>query len=101
MIENLAKCGCGSEAYAHMIGYMKTEGYYISCEECGMKTAIFETLEEAAKTWNTAMGKRTGECECIGFCVSQCTVCGATFFHELEYENFCPNCGVKWRGGHE
>lgn len=100
MIENLEKCGCGGEAYAHMIGYMKTEGYYISCDECGTKTAIFETLEKAAKTWNTAMSKQTGECKCVGFLTSQCTVCGATF-HELEYENFCPNCGAKWRGAHE
>lgn len=54
-------CGCGGEAYSHMLGNAITQGYYICCEECGTKTAVHGTLTEAVKAWNIAMsGNETG-----------------------------------------
>ena len=58
MNEKIANCGCGSEAFCHMIGNKEMQGYYICCEECGTKTAIHETLAEAVTTWNRAMGAK-------------------------------------------
>ena len=39
--------------------------------------------------------RKKGELKTIGFLTSQCSECGVQF-HELEYTNYCPNCGVKW-----
>ena len=39
--------------------------------------------------------RKKGELETVGFLTCPCSECGARF-HELEYTNFCPNCGAKW-----
>ena len=39
--------------------------------------------------------RKNGELKTVGFLTCQCSECGAQF-HELEYTNFCPNCGTKW-----
>lgn len=36
-----------------------------------------------------------GELKTVGFLTCQCSECGVQF-HELEYTNYCPNCGTKW-----
>ena len=39
--------------------------------------------------------RKEGKLKTVGFLTCQCSECGAQF-HELEYTNFCPNCGAKW-----
>ena len=39
--------------------------------------------------------RKKGKLKTIGFLTCQCSECKAQF-HELEYTNFCPNCGTKW-----
>ena len=39
--------------------------------------------------------RNKGRVETVGFLTCQCSECKAQF-HELEYTNFCPNCGTKW-----
>jgi len=39
-----------------------------------------------------------GEWEYISFMTVKCSNCKETF-HELEGDNFCPNCGADMRGG--
>lgn len=43
----------------------------------------------------TESERKKGRLQTVGFLTCQCSECG-TQFHELEYTNFCPNCGVKW-----
>lgn len=97
------RCGCGGEAFAHMIGNEIMNGYYICCEECGTKTAVSGTLTEAITAWNRAMGQRTGEWEIeedydgdtlyrCPFCESLWTLYDGTP-EENEYE-YCPKCGA-------
>lgn len=105
-------CGCGGEAYYHMLGNAITQGYYICCEECGTKTAVHGTLTEAVKAWNIAMGERTAKVERKSdtYVVTppkstttsyetrtnlweECGNCHAMgMYHGW---NYCPKCGVK------
>lgn len=41
--------------------------------------------------------RKKGRLKTVGFLTCQCSECGAQF-HELEYTNFCPNCGADMRG---
>ena len=40
--------------------------------------------------------RKMGEWKNVGFLTCQCSECGAQF-HELEYTNYCPNCGADMR----
>ena len=57
---------------------------YIS-NDCDIKTCPYRTEYKKGKWKNVA------------FFTRECSECGAQF-HELEYDNFCPNCGVDMRG---
>ena len=54
---------------------------YIS-NDCDIKTCPYRTEYRSGKWKN------------IAFFTRECSECGAQF-HELEYDNFCPNCGTK------
>ena len=54
---------------------------YIS-NDCDIKTCPYRTEHKNGKWKNVALFTR------------ECSECGAQF-HELEYDNFCPNCGAK------
>ena len=54
---------------------------YIS-NDCDIKTCPYRTERQIGKWKNVALFTR------------ECSECGAQF-HELEYDNFCPNCGAK------
>lgn len=56
---------------------------YIS-NDCDIKTCPYRTEHKNGKWKNIALFTR------------ECSECGAQF-HELEYDNFCPNCGVDMR----
>lgn len=43
---------------------------------------------------------KNGKWKNIALFTRECSECGAQF-HELEYDNFCPNCGADMRGGNE
>ena len=57
---------------------------YIS-NDCDIKTCPYRTERKIGKWKN------------IAFFTRECSECGAQF-HELEYDNFCPNCGADMRG---
>ena len=38
--------------------------------------------------------RKKGKLKSIAFLTCECSECKAQF-HELEYDNFCPNCGVE------
>jgi len=125
----LSRCGCGSEAFSHMIGNAETHGYYICCEECGTKTAIYDTLTEVITAWNRAMGTdvrtlmkvfaydatcavcekkkdRTAKMETVEKPnVFKCSECGQ-YFHSTAWGSpveYCSRCGAKldWSERHE
>lgn len=50
------RCGCGGEAFTHILGNEIAKGYYIACDECGTKTKVFGYEAEAIEAWNRAMG---------------------------------------------
>ena len=54
---------------------------YIS-NDCDIKTCPYRTERKIGKWKNIALFTR------------ECSGCGAQF-HELEYDNYCPNCGAK------
>ena len=56
---------------------------YIS-NDCDIKTCPYRTERQIGKWKNVALFTR------------ECSECGAQF-HELEYDNFCPNCGADMR----
>lgn len=56
---------------------------YIS-NDCDIKTCPYRTERKIGKWKNVALFTR------------ECSECGAQF-HELEYDNFCPNCGADMR----
>ena len=99
------RCGCGGEAYAHLIGNSDAKGYYICCEECGIRTEIFETLTEAAKAWEKAFAKdinvpakeRTYKVTDIHVDEYYCPACGAEIphSHEDKGDNYCRECGAR------
>ena len=43
---------------------------------------------------STESERKKGRLKTVGFLTCQCSECGAQF-HELEYTNFCPNCGAE------
>ncbi len=57
---------------------------YIS-NDCDIKTCPYRTERKIGKWKN------------IAFYVRKCSECGKEFY-ELEYDNFCPNCGANMRG---
>lgn len=57
---------------------------YIS-NDCDIKTCPYRTEHKNGKWKN------------IAFFTRECSECKAQF-HELEYDNFCPNCGADMRG---
>ena len=57
---------------------------YIS-NNCDIKTCPYRTERQIGKWKNVALFTR------------ECSECGAQI-HELEYDNFCPNCGADMRG---
>lgn len=56
---------------------------YIS-NDCDIKTCPYRTEHKNGKWKNIALSTR------------ECSECGAQF-HELEYDNFCSNCGANMR----
>ena len=56
---------------------------YIS-NDCDIKTCPYRTERKIGKWKNVALFTR------------ECSECGAQI-HELEYDNFCPNCGADMR----
>jgi hypothetical protein len=61
---------------------------------CEMPIYVFDKLWNGIRDLPSA--ERKGEWKNVGFLTAECSVCG-TQFHELEYTNFCPNCGADMR----
>ena len=59
-----------------------------------MARILSELLEEKSSEDGEPEMKKA-ELKTIGFLTCQCSECGAQF-HELEYTNYCSNCGAKW-----
>ena len=87
-------CGCGGEAKV-----WQPYRYVVICKKCNTKTMGYTTEAEAIMAWNRAMGataepeRKKGEWKNIAFYARKCSECGKEFY-ELEYDNFCPNCGA-------
>lgn len=100
----LIPCGCGGEASV-CYGFEHRNIYAVECNKCGICTCDYDTEAEAITAWNRAMSsaepeRKKGRLKTVGFLTCQCSECGAQF-HELEYTNFCPNCGADMRGEDE
>ena len=67
-----------------------------SAIDCLLSTGWLQMHDQ---TLNVSSGpeRKKGELKTVGFLTCQCSECGAQF-HELEYTNFCPNCGAEMRG---
>ena len=53
MSEKLKACPfCGGEAFVHILGNEIAKGYYIACDECGVKTIVFGYETKAIEAWN-------------------------------------------------
>ncbi len=95
-------CGCGGKSDIHFIGntyigeYHKFIGkYFICCEECGIKTSIYNSKKEAIEAWNKAMGVRTAMVIkgsdgmiTVAACENCCTVVSI-------FDKYCPSCGTR------
>ena len=87
----------------------RTMGEFYRMDEFCTDCKEYDHEKHCCPRWNRVI-KRTvnelkaerkkGNLKCIGFLTSQCSECGAQF-HELEYTNFCPNCGADFRGNNE
>lgn len=55
---------------------------------------LIELIEEKSSE-DAEPEMKKAELKNIGFLTCQCSECRAQF-HELEYTNYCPNCGAKW-----
>ena len=55
----LVHCGCGGEAYSHLIGVpgIGEPDWYVECDNCGIRTSEYKIEEEAINAWNTAMNR--------------------------------------------
>jgi DNA-directed RNA polymerase subunit RPC12/RpoP len=103
-------CGCGGEAFTHILGNEIAKGYYIACDECGTKTKVFGYEAEAIEAWNRAMGadqfregtkkiERTAKVSEIAT-RSYCGECGERLddYDDICGEppiKYCPNCGAR------
>ena len=91
------KCGCGGDAYAHLIGNTEATGYYICCEECGTKTAIFDTLKGASDAWEKAIGKEKDCAHCVSYdkVKGYCNNYGLWIGDAFGCKDFAPYCEVN------
>ena len=67
-------------------------------KECDLFVAMREQIYYNINTLENlpdVKPEKTGKLKCVAFLTSMCSECGAQF-HELEYTNFCPNCGIKF-----
>lgn len=69
-------------------------GYQHQGEDWAVGLCIAESIVEEAESVESKWKK--GRLKTTGFFTCQCSECGAQF-HELEYTNFCPNCGADMR----
>ena len=103
----LVNCGCGGEAFVHLMRFEKSESrYYVQCDECGMRTEIQWTESEAITAWNKAMGgtekssivERTAKVETVEKPnVYKCSECGQ-YFHSTAWGSpveYCSRCGCR------
>ena len=116
-------CGCGGEAEVRGFENLDDSvSIYVCCSKCHTSTVSFtgdQAEANAVEAWNHAMGAtdihvgdkfakdicvldkvRKGKWKNIALFTRECSECGAQF-HELEYDNFCPNCGADMRGKNE
>lgn len=72
-----------------------------SIDDTLMDLANYCLLELTERRWDELKTvepeRRKGELKTVGFLTCQCSECGAQF-HELEYTNYCPNCGADIAG---
>ena len=100
-------CGCGGKGDIHFIGntyigeYHEFIGkYFICCEECGIKTSIYNSKKEAIKMWNKAMSERTAKVKLQDICwedtrrykEGMCVSCGRSVYDHVKY---CDECGCR------
>lgn len=62
----------------------------------GREDRYIEGYEEAKRE----SARPQGEWKNVGFMVCECNNCKEQF-HELEANNYCPNCGASMKGGAE
>lgn len=112
MNEKLLPCPfCEGEAFTHILGNEIAKGYYIACDECGVKTKVFGYEAEAIEAWNrrSERAERTAKVEKVDTNsphsqVYKCCKCGQ-YTHRTAWSrdvHYCPSCGSKleW-GDHE
>ena len=62
-----------------------------------IEDALYEGTLKALSLPSAEKEREKGEWKNVAFLTCECSECGAQF-HELEYDNFCPNCGANMRG---
>lgn len=77
----------------------KTESNYEVCAGIVFhNSGIYEVSVDGNRTIVSKVSERkTGKWKYIGFMTVECPECHAQL-HELEYTNYCPNCGADMRG---
>ena len=104
------RCGCGGEAFTHILGNEIAKGYYIACDDCGTKTKVFGYEAEAITAWNRAIGakdinvpnkERTAKVEVLyrdeSVIFGHCE-CGQAV---NTYGIYCHKCGARLIWGEE
>jgi len=108
--EKPVNCGCGGRVAVlvreHQF-YKGVIGYRCRCWDCGTQTLQHRTREEAIKTWNKSMCRKTGEWVTYEYpdkenCFYlQCSVCGKPAIWANGVSNFpprfCPSCGAEMK----
>ena len=97
------RCGCGGEAFVHLMGFEKVETrYYVQCDECGTRTEIQYTEAEAIEAWNKAMGRYKSKYAITkGYWMAtydglHCSVCNYKC-ESTALPNVCPHCGTSMK----
>lgn len=98
------RCGCGGEAFTHILGNEIAKGYYIACDECGTKTKVFGYEAEAVEAWNRAMSGSVQDCAENARCSERTAKVSKGAYDLMRCEcgmpvssnfDYCPKCRAR------
>lgn len=93
MDEYISREAAIKEIKAHVCFACPFKAYSCAPEKCGTNAALQALSEIPAADVRPVV---RGKWEYISFMTCRCSVCKEVF-HELEGDNYCPNCGADMR----